>query len=233
MEFTGERVVEGKTPVNIWQDHINRYFYVSQFTTGKVVLDIACGTGYGSYILSDKGKCKRVIGIDISQEAIRFAQNNYSKGNIEFLVGNAENVGLCTGVFDVIVSFETIEHLINYEHFLLELKRLLKKNGYLYISVPNREVGCAFCDPNYKSSLGKFHRHAFNLREFLSILREHFQVYRFLGQRMVPKPSLIFPFRKILKKITPNLFDLGTGSPVVRSLTYGFTPRYLLFVCKK
>jgi len=232
MEFTGERAIEGKTPANIWLDHIKRYYFTSQFAFDKTVLDIACGSGYGAYIISKVGKCKRVAGVDNSIETIDFVLNNYLTSNANFCVGDVKNVPLKSNLFDVIISFETIEHLINYEQFLLELKRLLKKNGQLFISTPNKEVECAFYGSNYKNSLGEFHHQAFNSREFLSILRKHFQVCGIFGQRMVPTPALISPFKRVLKKITPNLFDLGTGSADVRSLTYGFTPRYMLVVCR-
>ena len=74
MKFTGERVVEGLTPRRIWLDHIERYKFSNQYVDGKIVLDISCGTGYGSKILYEAGAYK-VIGIDISNEAINFAQN--------------------------------------------------------------------------------------------------------------------------------------------------------------
>lgn len=71
LEFTGEFVVPNKTPYATYQEHINRYVFASNFVKDKTVLDIVCGTGYGSSYLARKG-AKRVLGGDISKKAIEY-----------------------------------------------------------------------------------------------------------------------------------------------------------------
>ena len=61
MEFTGERVIEGKTPQRIWVDHVTRYEFSAKYAKGKTVLDIACGTGYGSRILHEREKLEKLL----------------------------------------------------------------------------------------------------------------------------------------------------------------------------
>ena len=116
--------------------HLIRYIYASNFITKKdLVLDAACGTGYGTYIMSKKAK--KIYGVDISSKAILFAKNNYRSSNIKFINLNILNINL-KKKFNVIVSLETIEHL-TLEDALSWFKKcnhLLKKNGIFICSSP-------------------------------------------------------------------------------------------------
>lgn len=140
VKFTGERMIpEFNKEDIIYLEHITRYFFAEQFVKNKVVLDAACGSGYGTYCLSKSG-AKKVIGVDISKETINYAKSKYAAKRIEFIVGNVENLPFKDGNFDVIVSMETIEHLQYPDKFLKEAKRLLKKNGFILLSTPNSLV---------------------------------------------------------------------------------------------
>ena len=90
---------------------MTRYIFSSQFVKGKVVLDIACGSGYGTDYLLKVGAVK-VIGVDISDEAISYCKDKYSRSGMEFLVGSVEKIPVESNSIDIIVSFETIEHVI-------------------------------------------------------------------------------------------------------------------------
>lgn len=118
--------------------HINRYLLVKRICEGKKILDVACGEGYGSYLLSKWGAAS-VHGVDISEIAINNAKSNFSSEGISFLCKNVENMQNVfeSKSFDMIVSFETIEHLQNPVSFLNELKRLIKPDGIIIISCPN------------------------------------------------------------------------------------------------
>ena len=87
MEFTGERVIEGKTPQRIWLDHIARYEFTSKYFMGKMVMDVACGTGHGSRMLYNRGKAKKVVSIDISKDSIDFTCARCKGDGLEFRVG--------------------------------------------------------------------------------------------------------------------------------------------------
>ena len=138
VKFTGERLIPNLPELTfLYQEHIVRYLFASQFVRSKVVLDAACGTGYGSSLLLDKG-AKKVIGVDISKDAIDYCNQNYKKENLEFKIDDCTKLNLNNSYFDAVVSFETIEHLKEPDSFLSEIQRILKRNGMLVISTPNK-----------------------------------------------------------------------------------------------
>lgn len=172
MEFTGERMIPERNRNWMYAEHVARYIFASQFVKGKAVLDIACGVGYGANLFSNKGASK-VFGVDISKEAIDYAKEKYGKKNIGFVLGDAEKIPLPDNSVDVVVSFETIEHLKNYQSFLKEIKRVLRKDGLAIISTPNKET---YPPGNI------FHIKEFSLEEFETMLQSHFKKIVFFYQ---------------------------------------------------
>lgn len=118
--------------------HMARYAFARHLCAGKVVLDMACGEGYGSRMLSQWG-AQRVIGVDISADAIGQAQRLFATEQIEFHRDAAETIGtsFAPGSFDLIVSLETIEHVPRPAALLEAFQRLLRPNGSIVISCPN------------------------------------------------------------------------------------------------
>ncbi|CUJ57439.1 class I SAM-dependent methyltransferase [Achromobacter aegrifaciens] len=118
--------------------HIARYSFAKHCCAGKRVLDIACGEGYGSRLLANWG-ASAVVGVDISEEAIANAQHYFSNDKVSFLKGTAESITeqFESHSFDMIVSFETIEHVQDPVLFLRNMKALLKPAGIIAISCPN------------------------------------------------------------------------------------------------
>lgn len=88
--------------------HVERYAVARQFVYGKTA-DIACGCGYGSFILSKNPDVTEVIGVDMSDEAIAFATKEYASERLRFVCGAAGEINV--GLLDTMVSIETIEHL--------------------------------------------------------------------------------------------------------------------------
>lgn len=141
--------------------HLNRYLSAKQFALGRDVLDIACGEGYGSFLLGQWG-AKSVLGVDISEESISKAEEKFGSKSVRFIESPAESVLELVGgkKFDLIVSFETIEHVTNPIKFLENIKSLLSQNGILLLSCPN--------DYWYYEDGGSnpFHLHRWNAWEF-------------------------------------------------------------------
>lgn len=118
--------------------HLDRYRFACKFTRGKVVADIACGTGYGTELLWGAGEGSKVYGIDIDARAVAYAQAQHGATRIEYQCASATKTGLADASVDVVVSFETIEHVENDQELIEEFHRILKKGGTLICSTPNR-----------------------------------------------------------------------------------------------
>ena len=184
LEWTGERLV-----TSIFShgaiDHLHRYAIATELVKDKVVLDIASGEGYGSHLLSFFSK--KVIGVDISSEAISHASIKYRTDNLEFRQGSADKIPVSENSIDVVVSFETIEHHDRHEEMLSEIKRVLKPNGVLVISSPDK---LNYSDvPKYTNP---FHVKELYRNDFMNLMKKFFAYTTFFNQKSVVG-SLIIP----------------------------------------
>lgn len=118
--------------------HIARYSFARPYCLNKRVLDIACGEGYGSHLLERWGAAE-VVGVDVSLEALQAANAHFSGEHVSFVQSEGESLldKFQPESFDLIVSFETIEHVGDPIKFLSNLKRLVKPDGFIAISCPN------------------------------------------------------------------------------------------------
>lgn len=185
LQFTGERFlpeVEGQIEL----EHLHRYLIARRLVRGKSVLDIASGEGYGSVLLA--AQAASVIGVDISREAVDHARVRYAAvSNLRFLVGDCADIPLKAASVDVVVSFETIEHHARHEEMLAEIKRVLRPDGLLVISSPDRY--------NYSLATGyenEYHVKELYRHEFEALLARHFKHTSLLGQR-VAYGSIVLP----------------------------------------
>jgi ubiquinone/menaquinone biosynthesis C-methylase UbiE len=169
----GERMVPTTAAADTFWEHICRYRFALPFARGKRVLDIACGEGYGSASLQRAG-ASSVIGIDISEVAVAHARQVYG---VDARVGNAQAIALPDGSVDVVVSFETVEHLSEPEQFLSEIRRVLAPGGMAVISTPNKDV--------YRSGMEKneFHSCEMGRDQFKALLSRYFYKSKFFAQR--------------------------------------------------
>ena len=157
-------------------EHLHRYALCGEYVAESKVLDLACGDGYGSVVLARTAAS--VTGVDLDGETIERARSRYSSKNIDFIVGDATDVPLDDQLFDVVVSFETIEHVKDPVAVVREIRRLLKPGGLLIISSPNRPVYNAL-----RTSRNEFHLNEMDLDEFSSLLSDFTHV-QLLGQRL-------------------------------------------------
>jgi len=173
MEFTGERFVPGKPELtHLYQEHMSRYMFAAQFVQGKRVLDLGCGCGYGSCYLAKHGATE-VIGIDNSEEAVKFSQCHYDASNLDFEVQDATAIRFDSSSFDVVVAFELIEHLRNYERMLSEVKRVLRRDGVFIISTPNKATF---------ETKDEFHFKEFYYDELKDVLSKYFRCVKITHQ---------------------------------------------------
>ncbi|HXG09844.1 MAG TPA: class I SAM-dependent methyltransferase [Gemmataceae bacterium] len=175
LEYTGERVVPGKIDRALWHEHLARYVFAAHFVKDRTVLDAGCGCGYGAAFLAARGAA-RVLGVDISAEAIAYARAHYRRDNLEYRVSDVVALDLGDRMFDVVVSFEVIEHLADAEKFLAEVARVLKEEGLFLVSTPNRLAYRRGQEPN------PFHTREFDGDEFRRLLGRFFPRVTILAQ---------------------------------------------------
>ena len=171
IEYT-ERMLPDEAHARVFWEHIARYRFAKDFVHGKRVLDIACGEGYGSAGLLKAGAVS-VIGVDISPDICEHARRRYG---VDTRMGDAQTIPLPDQSIDLVVSFETIEHVDSPVTFLDECTRVLVPEGMLIVSTPNRPV---------YSSDGRqnpFHRMEFDANEFIGLLRARFRSVRLYTQ---------------------------------------------------
>ena len=141
MRFTGERFIpDHELDSEITIEHLQRYEAVKKLVKGKIVLDASSGEGYGSALLAKEAK--EVYGLDISKEAIENAKGKYKRTNLQYIEGSVTDIPLADKSLDMVISFETIEHIdeVAQNAFIKEIKRVLKDDGMLVISTPNKRI---------------------------------------------------------------------------------------------
>jgi 2-polyprenyl-3-methyl-5-hydroxy-6-metoxy-1,4-benzoquinol methylase len=164
-----ERWVAGFANLDVEVEHVSRYKWALDFVNNKRVLDIACGSGFGSFLFCDKGKAKEVIGCDLDLSAIKYASIKYSRPNLKFVCEDAIKFE-DDNKFDVIVSFETIEHIPNADEFLSKINSLLKDNGEFYVSTPISSNG------HDKRPNNPYHIQEWGIKEFNQLVAKYFVV---------------------------------------------------------
>jgi ubiquinone/menaquinone biosynthesis C-methylase UbiE len=169
-----ERMDVDVADAHVFWEHVYRYAYATRFVKSKHVLDAACGTGYGARGMLDAGAAS-VTGVDLSTAACLVAKTRYG---VEALCMDVTQMSFEDGQFDVATSFETIEHLNQRDVFLDDICRVLKPDGLLVISSPNREC-------HNMAGKNRFHVHEFDLQEFERNLRSRFTSVSILGQSPV------------------------------------------------
>jgi len=218
------------------QDHLSAYEFAAEFVKDEIVLDIACGEGYGSDILKKAG-AKEVYGVDVDWYIVEKARKKYP--GIRFSQGNAIKTKFSDNKFGVIVSYQTWHHLDGYHNFIPEIHRILKPGGIFLCSVPNRKA--LYLSPFNREFLTKYYKVDFDKEKVELHLKNYFRVEQWYGQRIV-KNFLINPFVKtglwLASKLNAKLrqrirkaYTLGRG-PEIYPLT-GENARYLLFVGRK
>ncbi|VAW35592.1 hypothetical protein MNBD_GAMMA01-528 [hydrothermal vent metagenome] len=167
LEFTGERFTP-QCVREIWYEHYHRYAFAKRLVADKNVLDIACGEGYGSDILAQYAKT--VVGIDIDDASVTHAKTQYSRNNLTYIAGSCLDIPLDDASINVVVSFETLEHLAQQQEMLAEINRVLTSDGLLIISTPDKKY--------YSDATGfanEFHVKELYKDEFKQLLDRHWK----------------------------------------------------------
>jgi SAM-dependent methyltransferase len=180
-EFTGERVIPGRVEENLFNEHLARYRFAARLAErSATILDAGCGAGYGTAELAKNGA--RVIGMDLSAEAMEHARANFSAAGVHFLEASCAAIPVCDGVFQMVAAFEVIEHLAGWRDFLVEVLRVLDPAGVFLVSTPNRLY---YAESRQKAGPNPFHVHEFTEEEFRAELTAVFPHVKVLLQNHV------------------------------------------------
>lgn len=194
-----------------WGEHQHRYNEaIKGMKSGDTILDIACGTGFGTAALAE-ATLGKVIGGDIAEEAIIECKKNWAKPNLDFQAMDGTALPFADNHFDAIVSFETIEHTTSYLAMLKEFARTLKPGGQLILSTPN----AAITSPDGKIG-NPYHTQEFRYSELKKILESIFSETSLAGQRNIRYDKR--SFKMSVGKFFESLF-LSIG---LRKLPYSF-----------
>jgi 2-polyprenyl-3-methyl-5-hydroxy-6-metoxy-1,4-benzoquinol methylase len=199
MEFTGERFIPErlKKSDETYQEHFYRYLFSCDYIKDSLVLDAACGVGFGARMMSKYAK--NIYAIDISLESINYAKEKYFSTNVIYEQMDVRQILYPDSFFDVVVSFETIEHIYNPEKFIKEVQRVLKPGGLFIISTPNRET----------TSKGKEVHTPFHIKEFtleeIMLLLSGFESAEIFAQKMTYHRRVYKKLRLLSRYIKGNL----------------------------
>jgi len=215
---SGERILlEKETPLMIAR-HFSAYRFVKDYISNKQVLDIGCGEGYGTHYLS--GFAREAVGIDYDDSIINYAKDKYRKENLRFYCFNIEDLHNFAKKFNVICSFQVIEHLRDTDKFLEDIKALLEEGGVFICSTPNR----LDASPHSETPFNKFHAKEYDFLEFKELIERHFKDAEMFGlkrgkelnfYRRIKKigfcnflPDAINPVRRFYNQIKSGHFSI-------------------------
>lgn len=177
LEFTGERFTP-ECVREIRYEHLHRYAWAAPRLAGLRVLDCASGEGYGANLLA--AHAAEVVGVDLSEQAVAHATQRYANDRLRFESASALALPFDDRRFDAVVSFETLEHLAEHDELMTEFRRVLKPDGFLLLSSPDRKTYSD--DTGYEN---EFHVRELYRDEFEALLSRHFPNYRLFGQKLM------------------------------------------------
>lgn len=218
LPFTGERIVPGAVSEGLFREHEARYIFAGRFVKDKDVLDVACGTGIGTHYLLKAG-ARSCTGLDIDGQVIDYAKTIY-KG-CEFAQGDATNLCASDCCADIVVSFETIEHIKDHGKFLSECHRVLRPGGMLICSTPNRTMS-RWAPEN------PHHVREFTVAEFRQALEAVFTDTKLFGQQRMS--VLLYASQRVVSRAlhalrlmaaAKRLLGWGPPPPLCRRTEFG------------
>jgi ubiquinone/menaquinone biosynthesis C-methylase UbiE len=162
------------------EEHLLRYELACTLVQGKNVLDAACGTGYGSKMMAIAGAAS-VASVDIDPDSIQLAKTEYHDDKIQFMTADVCALPFQTNTFDIVVSFETIEHIPDGDTWIKESWRVLKDDGLLLISTPNRHL----TSPGRYREEKPLNIHHYSNTEFIGALLTHYDLIQLYSQSIV------------------------------------------------
>jgi len=176
LELTGERTLPDVPEENYWyRRHLAVYEWIGARVAGRRTLDMACGEGYGSEVLSRSAAS--VVGVDANPEAYEHARLRYVRQNLRFDRGLVETYG-SPGEFDAVVFLQTIEHVQDPAAVLEHFGSLVGADGVVYVTTPNL---LTLAEPGAAKSGNPWHLKEYRADEFRALCQGGFAQVELLG----------------------------------------------------
>ncbi len=234
-----ERVVPGDVPEHILAEHMARYRFAAAYAFGKSVLDVACGSGYGTRLLAESG-AKNVVGVDVAADAVAFGRRRFSHPQLDYLRADAARLPFPAASFGCAVCFETIEHLGDRRALLSELARVLTPTGLLLLSTPNRRIASPWW-PLRRVPANPHHYYEYTRDGLRREALPWFEIEEEWGQRFVAAPWRWLPVYTVIRlgarllksDVAFRLYDEASGAALELGRARRGEPRYFLLVCRR
>lgn len=219
LHLTGERTLPGISHENYWYErHVVAYERALPLARGRKVIDVGCGEGYGPAMLGEVADS--VLGIDLAPEVVAHARERYSSEKISFEVMDVNRLEVPDGAFDLAVSFQVVEHLVDESGYFSELARVLKPGGLAFLTTPNRLT----ISPGREKPINPFHLREYTPDEFREALEGHFEDVEITGMRhagwlAVNERVPVVDFIKVyeMSKANPRYWTHRLLTPLVRT----------------
>ena len=198
------RIIPEETNNKFFAQELKAYEFASPSVSGRRILELGSGDGYGAAYLAQTAK--EVIAVGYEEEVVLRAREKYIRPNLKFLCMDVTEIAFKDNSFDILCSFQVIEHIFEdrLSAYFSEIKRVLKNCGEFYISTLNLEN-------NMKSPLtyqkNPAHCKEFVLKEFKSLLESVFPSVEIFGLYLTPKHRFYLSLKKtgIFKLLPPGL----------------------------
>ena len=231
LTFTGERFLPSARG-ELWSEHWHRYHYVLPFVAGKVVLDCASGEGYGTALMASQAA--QITGVDVSHDAVKHARATYATvRNCTYVCASATALPMADHSVDVVVSFETIEHVdaAAQLQFMAEIARVLRPDGLLIMSSPNK---AEYTDKRHFDNT--FHVREMYAQEFADLLTPHFAHQFWLGQKnqfvsRIEPISVETPVIRASSGMLAESITVSQAAPAI--IVESLPPIYYVVLCAK
>ena len=174
LELTGERTLPDVPAENYWfRRHLAVYEWVAERCTGRDVVDMACGEGYGVDVLARRAR--RVTGVDANPEAHEHARLKYTRPGVRFVRDLVESY---EEPCDAVVFLQTIEHVPDPADVLRHFRRMLRPDGTVYVSTPNL---LTLAPPGADKSDNPWHLKEYRAEEFRGLCESVFDHVELFG----------------------------------------------------
>lgn len=160
--------------------HVRAYDEAVSRAAGRDVLDLGCNSGYGTLRLA--AVARRVVGVDVNADAIEAARTRPGADAASFRVIDGVALPFPDGSFDLVASFQVVEHIDDPGPYLAEIARVLRPDGVALLTTPNAAIRL---DPGMPP-WNRFHVREYRAAELSAVLGPYFEQVEVLGMQAPP-----------------------------------------------